>query len=282
MRFSNEAPTEPLPYAPSGSDAPDESTHAPLYLSARLMPDGPKIDSGVIWRVYSDAVDTSGRLELLATATGGATQFALDPGTYLVHAAYGHAGTTRRITISKMGHAESVVLNAGGLKLNAVVAKTIPLVSDDLRFDIYEMDFDERGERRVVARDIRPASILRLNVGTYHVVSRYGDVNATVRADIRVEPGKLTEATIYHNAARVTLKLVNETGGEALANTTWSVLTPGGDAVVDGTGAFPSYVLAAGTYTVIARNMDKIYTREFEVDSGRDSEVEVKTTVATN
>lgn len=52
---------------------------------------------------------------------------------------------------------------------------------------------------------------------SYHVVSAYGSVNATVRSDIRVEAGKLTEATVEHKAAQVTMKLVREKGGEALA-----------------------------------------------------------------
>jgi hypothetical protein len=58
----------------------------------------------------------------------------------------------------------------------------------------------------------------------------YGDANAIIRADIRVEPGKLTEATLYQQAARVTLKLVENHGGEALANTQWSVVTSAGEA----------------------------------------------------
>ena len=35
--------------------------------------------------------------------------------------------------------------------------------------------------------------------------------------------------TLYHQAARVTLKLVTSRGGEALANTSWSVVTEGGE-----------------------------------------------------
>lgn len=283
VRFSSETPgstTKPLSYAPTGKAAPQQTEQGQLYLAARLVPGGPVVKDGIVWRIYSDEPGPDGRMQLVATATSGIADFDLDPGTYLVHAAYGHAGLTKRMTIARMRQAETLVLNAGGLKLNAVVAKTIPLTGDDLYFDIYETDFDERGERRLVARSVAPGTIARLNVGTYHIVSRYGNVNAVVRADIRVEPGKLTEATIYHNAARVTLKLVNEAGGEALANTDWSVLTPGGDAVVEGSGAFPSYVLAAGHYTVVARNMDKIYTHEFEVNAGRDGEVEVRTTEA--
>ena len=43
---------------------------------------------------------------------------------------------------------------------------------------------------------MKPNTVVRLNAGTYHVVSTYGAVNAVIRADIRVEAGKLTEATV--------------------------------------------------------------------------------------
>jgi len=69
--------------------------------------------------------------------------------------------------------------------------------------------------------------------GNYHIVSNYGDTNAVVRSDIRVRTGKLTDVTVGHRAALITLKLVGERGGEAIANTNWSIITPGGDVGID-------------------------------------------------
>jgi len=63
-----------------------------------------------------------------------------------------------------------------------------------------------------------------------------------------VEVAKLTDATITHRAAIITLKLVNERGGDARANTQWSVLTPGGDVIKESIGAFPRVILAEGEY----------------------------------
>ena len=88
-------------------------------------------------------------------------------------------------------------------------------------------------------------------------------VNAIIRADIKVEAGKLTEATMQHRAAQINFKLVSEAGGEAIADTAWSVLTSSGDIVSESVSAFPTMVLAEGEYTAIARNKDKIYQREF-------------------
>jgi hypothetical protein len=88
---------------------------------------------------------------------------------------------------------------------------------------------------------------------------------------------KLTDATVTHRAAIITLKLVNERGGEAIADTQWSVLTPGGDVIKESIGAFPRVILAEGDYRVIARNDNKTYERAFKVITGVDGEVEVLT-----
>jgi hypothetical protein len=117
--------------------------------------------------------------------------------------------------------------------------------------------------------------LVLLPEGTYHVVSNYGDGNAVMRYDFRVQAGKLTDARINHRAALITLKLVGDRGGEALANTAWSVLTPGGDVIKESIGAFPTVVLAEGDYVVIARNEGKVFNREFKVEPGFDREIEL-------
>ena len=96
-----------------------------------------------------------------------------------------------------------------------------------------------------------------------------------MRSDIRVQAGKLTDVTVTHRAAVITLKLVGEQGGEALANTAWSVLTPGGDTVKESIGAFPRVVLSEGEYRAIAKNEGKMFERTFNVVNGVDGEVEV-------
>ena len=110
---------------------------------------------------------------------------------------------------------------------------------------------------------------------TYHILSNYGDANAVIRSDIRVQAGKLTDVTVTHHAAIITLKLVADRGGEAFANTAWSVLTPGGDVIKESIGAFPRVILAEGDYRVIARNEGKVFQRAFKVSSGVDGEIEV-------
>jgi hypothetical protein len=130
-------------------------------------------------------------------------------------------------------------------------------------------------EGRLVTSSLRTGEVLRLPEGTYHVVTSYGDSNSIVRADIRVTTGKTTEANMHHRAATITLKLVSNPGGEARANTAWSVLTPGGDVIREAIGAFPSMTLAEGEYVAIARNDGQVYQSEFRIRSGQDRDVEV-------
>jgi hypothetical protein len=277
---------DPLSYAPSTDPAaaqpilrlerPAVVETPRLVLSARLTEDGAAIESGLAWRIFGAEPGPDGFLPLVASGAGGDATFELKPGVYYVYCGFGYTGTTVRVEVNGGLREETVVLNAGGLKLRAAADDATTLLpADDVRFDVYSMDTDDRGERKVVAQDIKPSEIVRLAADTYHVVSRYGSVNAQTRGDVEVRAGKLTEVTLYQRAAEVTLKLVGAPGGEAIADTTWSVLTPGGDIVTEGVGAFPSFVLAAGEYTVVARHDEKVYQREFNVETGRDAEVEV-------
>ena len=138
---------------------------------------------------------------------------------------------------------------------------------------------------KLVARDVKAERLLRLPEGTYHIISTYlepptaglsaAPTNSIVDADVRIQPGKTTEATLRHRAALMTLKLVNAPGGEALANTSFTVLTPGGDVIREMIGAFPSVVLAEGEYVAIARRDGRTYQGAFTVRSARDRDVEI-------
>ena len=282
----------PIPPAPSGGPAASAAPAAPaapavesarvlkanLRLAALVTEESQPIRSGLVWRIYREAAKPSGdnRLQAIATASGGDAEFRLEPGSYLVHAAYGRAGATTRVTVeADKLRKETVILNAGGLRLTALGVGDQPLPADKLSFDVYSRDVDQRGERQALVLAARPGGVIRLNADTYRIVGHYGDLNAVVRAEIHVNPGKLTEATVYHKAAQITLKLVNEAGGEALTNTSWMVLTPAGDAVTESVGAFPTIVLAEGDYALVAKNQDRIFTRNFTVQAGFDREIEV-------
>jgi hypothetical protein len=279
-----DTPTLDIPNIPNLKEyanpkAPENNPFAnepELVLSAKLSEEGQAIPRGLVWRVFSPEAGDDGKLALLATAKGGTTSFHLAPGSYLVHVAFGRAGATKRITMTRAKRSESMILDAGGVKLNAVLSGGGRIPPDQLRFAIYENHADASEDRALIIPDVKPDSVVRLNTGTYQIVSNYGTANAVIRSDIRVEAGKITEASVEHRAALITMKLVRESGGEALADTAWSVLNTSGDVVVrESVGAFVSIVLAEGEYDIIATNKGRSYQREFKVVAGRNEDVEV-------
>lgn len=243
-----------------------------LSLSASLTSDGAALQSGVSWRIFADQGEGSA-VVLVQQSGDPAPRFTLEPGIYVVHAAYGLAGATKRITMGAFATSEKINLNAGGLKVFGLIGDTA-IPDDRLKFSVY-VPLNNDPEGRVVVDNARGGSLVRLPEGSYRVVSTYGDSNAIMSAEIKIEAGKVTEATMRHKAATVTLKLVETAGGEALAGTTFSVLTPGGDTIREAIGAFPSMTLAEGDYVAIARNAGQVYTQEFKVRSGLDRDVEV-------
>ena len=283
QEFGDSAPDLHLPDITGYAPLPDSEPlalggGAGLTLSAKLTEEGGEITRGLVWRVFKPEAGDDGKLPLVASARGGTSVLQLEPGSYLVHASYGRAGATKRITVSREGKVENLVLDAGGLKLDAVLAGGVRIPPAKLRFSIYEAEPGPDGDRPLIIPDVSPDTVVRLNSGVYHIVSTYGSVNAVIRSDIRVEAGKLTEATVEHRAAELTIKLVREPGGEAIADTSWSILAESGDSVREFVGAYASMVLAEGDYTIIAKNRDRIYHRDYTVVGGRNQEVEVLAT----
>jgi len=246
-----------------------------VFLSASFAGDGKPIRSGVVWRVYEDRGE-SATPTVVARSSAPTPNFSLPPGNYIVHAAYGFAGASKRITVQSGGVTERLTISAGALKLGGVVSDSA-IAPARLSFAVY-VPIGSNSEGRLVVANAHAGDIIRLPEGTYHVVSTYGDANAIMRADLKVETGRVTEATLNHRAATVTLKLVAAEGAEAFAGTAFSVLTPGGDIIREAIGAFPSVTLAEGDYVLIARHEGQVYTREFKVESGANRDIEIVAT----
>jgi hypothetical protein len=263
------------PAAP-GSPAAGQSAPVPVTFKALLTEAGPQVKTGLIWRVFTPQPGANGARKLVSTHREAMPTAALVPGEYLVNAAYGLSNLTKKIKVeSGRSLEETFVLNTGGLKLAAVLAGGAALPASSVHFDILSDEEDQFGNRHKILDDAKPGVVIRLNAGAYHLVSTYGDANATVRADVTVEPGKITEATVKHAAAPVTFKLVQSPGGEALADTKWSILTTTGDVVKENTGALPTHILAIGDYAVVANHNGESYTSKFAVTAGEPKQIEV-------
>jgi hypothetical protein len=263
------APAQIAPVIPAGQ--------AGLAVSARFGRDMPTVTGGLVWRIYGNKPDQSGAFRLLKEDKGATPIFTLPPGGYVVHVGFGLASSTRAVQLRAGETAREVFeISAGGLRIEGRVGDArIP--PGQISFDVYKGSQFEPSDKRPIAQSVITGDLVLMPEGTYHIVSNYGDANSVVRSDIRVQAAKLTDATVTHRAAIITLKLVNDRGGEAIADTQWSVLSLAGDVIKESIGAFPRVILAEGDYRVVARNQNKTYEREFKVITGVDGEVEVFT-----
>lgn len=286
-----QAPANPEGTVPQATEvAPSNTTVVPrspsagkptggrgqLTLAAYLTDTSPPITQGLVWRVYRDKAGPGGKPLLVSTHKEPSPVVRLDAGTYRINVALGRAYLTRKIVVNgDQAGREKFVLNAGGLRLIPVLASREPASDKLVSYDVESDERDEYGQRIKVVTGAKSGVVLRLNAGNYSIVSTYGDANAVARADVAVEAGKLSEVTLAHAVATVSFKLVTRSGGEAVADTQWSVATAQGATVKESSGALPAHFLAPGTYVVRAKHAGRLYKRDFAVRAGDNVLVEV-------
>ena len=278
------------PAAPAAKPPAPAAAKSALHLSAMLTShDTQPVDKGPIrWRVFDEKTDAQGRHGLVAASNDATPSIPLVPGTYIVHVALDLSSAVRRVTVTDQPSSERLVLNAGALRIVGMLGDK-PINPARLAIAIYVPEAGN-SEAKLIISNARAGDLIALPEGNYHVVSTLLDTagysggqksgvgnktNSLVSADLKVQAGKLTDATLRHRSAVMTLKLVNAPGGEALANTAFTILTPGGDVIRELIGAFPSVVLAEGEYVVIARHDAKTFPTTFKVTSTLDRDVEV-------
>lgn len=257
-----------LPQPPAGKVA--------IGMSARFGDKDGLIPRGLVWRVFADRPEASGAYPLVAEAADPAPVFFLSPGGYVVHVAYGLASVARRIVVGEESRREQLVVPAGAVTLHSDVGDK-PVPADKVTYDLFEGSFLQgRASSRPYYRGANPGDLIILPAGDYYVVSTYGDGNAVIQADLAVAAGKVTDATLHHRAGEVTLRLVKVAGGDPMPETQWSIGTPGGDSVKESISPEPTFVLAEGEYTAVARYQGKTYSKVFTVETGKNESVEVR------
>lgn len=268
---------------------------ATLRLSASLGASNVPLAAGLRWRVFATHADPDGSHPLVVESTLAQPTLTIPPGDYVLHVAFGLASATRSIALGAGVRSEQFPLAAGALRIHGTLGDA-PIDPSRLSLSIYVPERNN-SEAKLVYAKARAGDVIGVPEGAYHIASTFLDTvgvgslgvgkpgggspsapvptNSIVSGDVRVAAGKIVDVTLRHRFATLTIKLVNAPGAEALANTSFTVLTPGGDVVRELIGAFPSLVLAEGEYVVVARHDAKTYQATFQVQSGLDRDVEV-------
>ncbi|MCF6199291.1 MAG: hypothetical protein L3J67_07835 [Hyphomicrobiaceae bacterium] len=247
-----------------------------VQLAALITEEGKEIKNGLVWRIYNANKSLDGRYKLVKSLEAPRFSGTLPLGTYLVNLSWGRSHLTEKLELlSSKPLIHKFVLNAGGLRLGARHMNGSTLPPQKVIYRIYSDERDQFGRRRLVLDHARPGKTIRLNAGIYHVSSLYGSANGLIESDITIEAGKLTQATINHTASKVTFKLVNTPGGEALAGAIWRIETPDGDLIKETAGALPTLILAAGDYAINAKYSGRAFARKVTIEPGAPVHVEI-------
>src|SRR5690349_19651220 len=156
------AQSQPSAAAPAPAEAAPPIRELPkrgLYVSAYFSEGGAQVKSGLKWRVFRAKNDESGKMPVVAESVTAAPSFLLEPGVYIVHVAYGLAAATRRVEMGDTTAVEKLVLNAGGLKVEATIRdQAVPTAMLTSRIHAILPS----GERRLIAENVPAETITRL------------------------------------------------------------------------------------------------------------------------
>ena len=283
----NAAPTDDVPPAQDkpAEVAKTEPTAEPdavpqeqgVRLRAKLTAQMRHIGKPLEWSVYRVGSGDESLWPQVAAVRSPQPTVELDPGRYLVRARYGHVSVSRVVVVGKGKLSdETFVLNAGGLKiLSHLVFVDTPEGTATTHF-VYTGATDENGMRKLVAKSKKQGQILRLNAGRYRVISRLGNANAVVSADVEVSPGVLTAVEVNHKAGVLNLTIEPGQGASATAGTNAVVFDEEGKLVLRTRGETATAILAPGTYTVSAEQDGTKATGTFEIHIGETKLVNLK------
>jgi hypothetical protein len=280
---------------PAGAQESDGG-QGTLNLSATLGTGAP-LAAGLRWRVFKATADADGQHRLIVESALAEPSLTVPAGDYVVHVSFGLASATRLVSVGAEALAVKLPLAAGALRIHCTANGDKPVDPAAVSLAIYVPERNNATAKLVYAK-AREGEVIGVPEGNYHISSTYLDTvsigtlgqakgtgiptNSVAAGDVNVAPGKIVDVTLRHRIAKVTIKLVDAPGGGALANSTFTVLTPGGDIVRELAGAFPSLILAEGEYVVIARHDAKTYQATFTVQSGMDRDMEVLARGATD
>jgi Ca-activated chloride channel family protein len=258
---------------PAGSqgriDVPLNGARVLLTAMLREAAGGELTPGNVVFSVAEDDPDApKGRREL-ARSAGPQAEFMLAPGTYYVLARQGGVEARERIAVA----GGEVVRRTLTLAPGRLVLASKPLgatagSNEPIAYRIERLD----GPAGDVILTSRPAPVLLLNSGRYHVECRYGAMNVRSAREVEIKAGQTQQLVFEQQAAALRLRVLgNATPSEVF----WDVRDAGGREIWTTSIAEPSATLQAGRYIVRVDVRGRSIEREVELRAGEARLVEV-------
>jgi hypothetical protein len=217
-----------------------------------------------------DPSSATGRREIVRRV-GARLALTLPIGSYIVTARRGTAEASQRVAI--LAGQETRV----GMALAAVRVRLISRIGGSLpkglgiSYRVERLD----GINQVITRRGEAEPVIELVPGRYRFESKIGAQNAVAAYEAEVKPGNDLRVTLDTGAGGVQLRLAGSQGGLVLGDVFWQIFDSQGRAVWRTGRGEPMLALTAGRYKVTAETRRGSLAREFDVQAGDISVVEV-------
>lgn len=240
-----------------------------LRLSAHAESGAPPI-SGMRFTVYDM------EHKLLLKTSRDEPELTLPAGAYLVAVDLGLVHEERKFEVQAgQNHTETVVLNAGWLKLSAVTGGDKRPMMRGIHYKIFDVSAKRAASNQALTTITTPAATIFLKRGRYRVESQYGSHNARFVRDVNVSAGDIGEVEFEYRISSVKLKLVAKPGAEPVEKVKWTLKYADGGTVLISQDAAPDLILQTGRYQVMAQHNAKTYSRTFEAVANREHIIEL-------
>lgn len=233
------------------------------------------------WSILETEPDLEGKRKQVAFEHAESPVFTLPQGRYVASVEYGDTVAETEIKV-EAGRQEVVVvdLNAGRVKLEAVLKERGKPVEAAMGWSIFQPEVDLEGKRKQAAWEHAATPLFTLPQGRYLVSVQYGD--AVAETEIEIQAGQQEALVVDLNAGRVKLTATLTQGGQPVQEAMeWSVLQaeadPEGNRKKVGWqyAASPIFTLPAGQYVVSVTGQGKTASRDLLVEADTSTDLVV-------
>ena len=166
-----------------------------LSLTAALSDNNDIQKNGVRWDVYGAETDEDGKRRHVIHSYDWRTNFYLPAGRYYITVSQGNARSSSEVAVAPgKKTSERIVLNAGKVKLAALLKRGGTPIPKGLRWDIYSAKKDLEGKRRHITHSYDAEPLFTLNSGTYAITVIRGKAKRAFT--LTVKPGDRKKVNI--------------------------------------------------------------------------------------
>lgn len=247
-----------------------------LRLNPVVSEGGPAVERDVFFRVLEPEENLDGERAEIDREVSRNPLFVLPAGDYVIAATYGAAEMNDETSVTAGELTEQTInLNAGYVRVNAVLADGGEPVTQDLSWRVLEGGEYPSGDRAVIDREVNDATVFIVGAGNYVLAAELDA--AFAQEPVSVEAGASISKTIDLNAARIRLT-ARRNGEDVTRDLFWHVLETGEDGreVARQVDDSPTFTLSAGEYYVIAeQGSERTESESFTLEAGEERRIYV-------